>query len=222
MNGSTAYILASGKSKGSGQDLSLIADVKTTLNEYADDIYDNKKVIYHEWDFRNSIVDSVTGQEAVLSGCTRDANGLHLTAKTHNAVLENVFRIGRTIEIEVAEANGVFDASKHGRCFMIYRSDLNKSEGLVYRWQSKKWSFYANSSWSEDSDISDKNIFSGKTVKLVSDDNGYVSLYVNGEFLYKSTVKFGEDRTFFSIGGYDDVFYNLTVTKVTVYTEELK
>lgn len=176
--------------------------------------------LLYSWDFTTSLVDAVSGVSATLSGAEQTSSGVLLNSATDYCSLGNIFAPGRTIEFDVADQTSALPDATHGRCFMIYSSDVKGTEGLIWRHQTGHWAFYANGAWSEDLPITDKNAFSGKTVRLMSDSNGYLSLYIDGLYIGKSNIIFTADDSNVSIGStYNANFFNIRVTGVRVYSE---
>ena len=183
-------------------------------------IYPENPLLY-SWDFTSSLTDTVSGLTATVSGAARDEEGLLLDGDGDYCILGDVFAPGRSIEFDVAESSADFAASSHGRCFMIYTPDVKGTEGLIWRHQTGAWSFYANSGWDSSLPLTDRNAFAGKTVRLSSDAEGYISLYVDGEFIAKSGIAFDSSRTRVAIGSeYTGSFNDIRITGVRVYKEE--
>jgi len=185
-------------------------------------IYPENPLLY-SWDFTSSLTDTVAGLTAVCSGASRDSDGLLLDDDGEYCVLGDIFAPGRSIEFDVAETSADFGTSAHGRCFMIYTPDVKGTEGLIWRHQAGAWAFYVNSGWDASLPITDRDAFSGKTVRLSSDAAGYISLYVDGEFIAKSGIAFNSERTRVAIGSeYSGSFNDMRITAVRVYKEEEK
>jgi hypothetical protein len=177
-------------------------------------------ILLYNWDFTaGSLIDTVAGISATNTGATLSSDGLSFAKGSQNVLLgTDVFGVGRTLEIVTGEMSRQFDSSTHGRTFMIYSTDTNKSEGLVYRWQSQCWSFYVNGAWATDSTLTDANYFDNCTLKFVSDSKGYINLYKDGELVYTSSRAFDKNRTAICLGGYADSFYNMTIKSVSIYS----
>lgn len=170
----------------------------------------------HSWELASSLTDTVGGVVAVSSNCKKESNGINIYYGESNLYMGNVFGLGRRLEVDISSMSKGFDDTVHGRFLMIYEDGTNKSEGLVWRKQTQTWSFYVDGTWS-DAISSDPDVFSGKTMKIVSDSNGYLSVYAGDEYVGKSSIKFDSSKTNVCIGGYADSFYSTLVTGVRVY-----
>ncbi|MCD8331758.1 MAG: hypothetical protein LUB63_04390 [Oscillospiraceae bacterium] len=170
----------------------------------------------HEWDLTSSAVDIVTDGEATLTGCVITEDGLYFSASAQNCYFGSVWGTNHAIEIDCGEMTPHSDTSVHLRTFMLYASGLNKTEGLVWRWQTGAWAFYHDGAWESDLDFADRDYFSGRTVRFESDSEGYISLYVDGELVGESTSAFAS-QTEFSLGGYGNSFYEAYFKAVRVY-----
>ena len=170
----------------------------------------------YNWDFTQSLIDSVSGQEAVLgagnghSNATRDENGLSFNEATQYLYLGQISPVGKTFEIDVASLDFKGSTSSHIRFFTNAQYTTSNSVGLgcicwksgegwrSYGWTSSSGTNRAWSAnyWSQDlagttSEVI--NAFSGKTVKVVYHSDGHTKdLYLDN--VYKGTI--------------DDIYFN--------------
>lgn len=132
------------------------------------------------WDFSHSLIDQVEGLEATLSGgASSVSEGILLSSALScinfpSAIKNYPFT---AFEIELGETNAVL-AGSHLRLF-IFGGD----SGLIYR-NTGKWSFYAGTSWANDSDISDINFFSNAILRAEVSSDGKWKFYKNGSLIY--------------------------------------
>lgn len=132
------------------------------------------------WDFSQSLIDQVEGLEATLSGgASSVSEGILLSSASScinfpSAIKNYPFT---AFEIELGETNAVL-AGSHLRLF-IFGGD----SGLIYR-NNGKWSFYAGTSWANDSDISDINFFSNAILRVEVSSDGKWKIYKNGSLIY--------------------------------------
>ena len=193
--------------------------------------------LLRNWDFTQSMTDSVASHEATLvGGATWDSSGVHITAANQIIKFGTQFGMaGKTVEIDISEMDIKF-TGQHIRVLMCSNSDSKGYGALIYRNGSgyNYWSAYgpaSNGTWSDpySADLSGdssavKNAFSGKTVKCVFDSSGYCSLYVDGTYKGVTSISMGtstDSNKYFRIGGLDNgsgnYCYNMTVTGVRVY-----
>ncbi|MCM1222680.1 MAG: phage tail protein, partial [Lachnospiraceae bacterium] len=173
-------------------------------------------LLTHRWDLTANLTDTVGGQVATRSGCTLTPNGLQFTASVQSCSFGSVWGPDRAIEIDCGAMTSHSNTSVHLRTFMIYANSQGKTEGLVWRHQTQHWAFYHDGAWEADLDITDRDYFSGKTVRFEADAQGYVTLYANGSVVGKSTKPM-TTQTDFSLGGYADSFYQAIFREVRVY-----
>ena len=193
------------------------------------------------WDLTDSLTDKVGGRTAVASAGTGvDApaitdDGLAFTAATQMVSFGDIDLTGKTIEIDVASMDFKGNTNAHVR-FLC--SGYNSSVGLgpiVYH-KTDGWSGYQFSAQTGGSAgwigswVSEKNrnLFSGKTVKLVSGTDGSASLYLDGELLKTRTNVWYHSPYNLCIGGlpsYDqsggDQCYDMVISAVRIKETEV-
>lgn len=159
----------------------------------------------YNWDFTQSLTDSVQGRAAVLKGSdsssypVQDENGLHFTKPTAAIYLSNGGMIdfkGRTFEFDVAYANFTGNTSNHIRYLMASTGATYGNGPLIWR-ADVGWSIYGytkstgyNKAWGgvwgnlSGSSSEVLNCMSGKTVKIVCSTDGLTtSLYIDNELI---------------------------------------
>lgn len=200
----------------------------------------------YNWDFTQSLVDSVNGQTAeLLSGGTlpeQSSSGVVFDAATQRIYLGQIPIKGKTVELDIAEFDFKGNASYHIRLFNAPAATTSTSPGigvLVYK-SGEGWASYGYASQGQTSTSATKtwsanyndslgiNAFDGTTVKIVSGTDGHTrSLYVDDVLMGTvDTVYFDYDnnnRQLF-IGGMNsskqssgDQCYNMTITGVRIY-----
>lgn len=184
---STAY------SGGAVTIASVTGDVVITATAVvAEDGGDSTLTLLHSWDFTQSLTDSVGGVTAETEGkVTQDANGLAFaatgtsgTASSAMVSLGNTYAPNRTIEIDVVSMAETL--SRHHRFVIIGDNGQTQGNGFVYR-NGTAWSFYAYPNWCDNSEITDMNYFSGKTVTLKCDSDGYIAVYADSEYIFTTS-----------------------------------
>ena len=163
------------------------------------------RVYLYNWDFTESLIDSVSSAEAVTAAAdgvslpTRDSSGLSFNAATQRVYLGTINMPGKTIEVDVANFEFKGSTSHHIRFIMNAQYTTTTGYGLgslIWRsstnigWTSYGWSSetgtgrtWSSSLWNNDlagSTSAVLNAFSGKTVKVVYNADGHTqSLYVD-------------------------------------------
>ena len=151
------------------------------------------------WDLTDNLTDKVSGRTAVASAGTGvdapaiTSEGLAFTAATQMVSFGDIDLAGKTIEIDVASMDFKGDTNAHIR-FLCSGGNSVGYGPIVYH-KTDGWSGYQFSAQTGGSAgwigswVSEKNrnLFSGKTVKLVSGSDGSASLYLDGELLKTRT-----------------------------------
>lgn len=208
------------------------------------DVTVSDKYLYN-WDFTESLVDKVSNREAELRGTngakpTRTNNGLVFDAATQNVNLGTIALKGKTVEVDVASFQFAGSTSNHIRFIMcpISGGTVSGAGPLIYR-ANNGWQGYgpatsgttvgswggAYSGLSGNTDAV-RNVFSGKTVKLVfSSDSNKIEVFADDESKGSITGIATSDFNSLVIGagysgwaeGNGDQCYNMTITGVRVY-----
>lgn len=164
----------------------------------------------YNWDFTQSLIDSVNGVEVSLgaadghNNATRDSNGLSFTEPTQYAYFGAISPVGKTFEIDVSNFDFKGMTNHHIRFFTNAQFTTSSSKGLGCicwkygeGWKSYGWTdetgtslAWSSNFWSADltgttTDVI--NAFNGKTVKVVYHSDGHTKdLYLDG--VYKGTI----------------------------------
>ena len=179
-------------------------------------------VLVANWDFTQSLVDSVSGMVAELGGeCTQDSGGLHFTGARQYATLNgtNVWTWfpGRLIELDIAAMDLQGNNSAHYTLITNHSPTETTAWGFLYR-NTGVWAFY-DGSW-HGSNITEKNYWDEKTLGIYLTGNNTAKVYSNGTLVdtvpYSNTTKrvvLGNGRTQ-SEGGQ---IFNTTITGCRIY-----
>ena len=193
--------------------------------------------LLYYWDLTSSLTDSVGGVTAVASAGTGvdapaiTSSGLVFNAATQRLSLGDINLDGKTIEIDVASFDWKGDDNKHIRFLMN-----GSNTGPIIFKSGNRWKAYAYSAsggttagwkdqWaSADNGGSDKNIFDGKTVKLVSETDGTWKLYLDSTLWGTLTdCSYGSGTQDLSIGGTSgysqasgDQCYDMTISAIRI------
>lgn len=142
----------------------------------------------YNWDFKNSLVDSVSGATAVTTA-TRDSNGLTFSSANKYLDLGTVYSRDRTYEIDISYIGTPDSASAaYRRIFAFGENGTNTSSNttaLVVAMSDYRpgWYWYLGGSWdsgaigSAVSTVDTYNYFDGKTMKIYIDSSGYGHVY---------------------------------------------
>ena len=171
------------------------------------------------FDFTQSMTDTVRGVTALTSGITRDASGAAFSGATSYIRLRPRYSANTyTYEIDVASV-GVNTNNSHSRFIMG-----NDSCGLIYRYTGK-WAFYSNNGGWQDTSVTSKTYFNGTTIKVYVDQNGKWHIYRNGTLWFEpngaQTLDTGNtnNASYFMIGSGagNGVTTGTTITGLRVY-----
>ena len=183
----------------------------------------------YNWDFTQSLTDSVGGLTAVLHGsASQDSSGLHLNSANDYVILDttnSIWTSGRTVEFEIGESDGNLGAN-HGRLFMVPRSTADitsgaSGAGFIYR-NSGKWGAYFGG-WI-DGTLTNVNGLANKKVKLVKTYSGSsnVDVYIDDTY-YVSFGGSGDliNYPYINIGSTSQAFHNITIKSCKIYENEV-
>lgn len=178
------------------------------------EVVDTRTVLYN-WDFTRSMVDTVNGAEATLSGAIRDGNGVTIDDGSESVFLGNFWRTNRTIEVDF----GSFTPNITATHVLVM---FGSSNGFS-RWANgDTWGVYCNGTWNApDPKISDRNYFANATLKLKVAEDGAISVYRNHEWMMTSTQTFATADAPIHIGKVIGSSYGsvqpITVTGCRIY-----
>lgn len=142
----------------------------------------------YNWDFKNSLVDSVSGATADTTA-TRDSNGLTFSSANKYLDLGTVYSRDRTYEIDISYIGTPDSASAaYRRIFAFGENGTNTSSNttaLVVAMSDYRpgWYWYLGTSWDSAaignavSTVDTYNYFDGKTMKIYIDSSGYGHVY---------------------------------------------
>ena len=219
-----------------------ITDISATDNDnYFDEVTVNVPTgpdidYLYDWDFTQSLTDKIEEQTAVLSGATRDSEGLHfITKKDSCLLLSDINMVGKTIEVDISH----MDSKEVNKCVITQSQDTssssNKSSPLKYITRNK-WAADGRSNQVHTSNTTVNynptpldNAFNGKTAKIVYFPDCTL-LYIDDEFIglqdmcnpalfretYMSCLYLGNSGDFYGVG-----FYNMTITGCRIYNNIL-
>lgn len=187
----------------------------------------------HDWDFTQSLVDSVGGITAVLShagstDATRDSNGLSFTEYGQCCDLGAIFAVDRVIEIDFAACSLPSNTGNHIRSFMVDTSDSAINGVVMFR--DTRWTVYNSGWWSGSYSVPADSLytyFANKTVTLSVDSTGHIEMLVDGVSIGTAGgTGFTASNLHLYLGNKDTAsnganFYNVTITGVRVYNAEV-
>ena len=186
------------------------------------------RVMMYNWDFTQSLTDTVAGQTAQLlrkvgAYPVQDAFGVHITTTTGYIDLGDIYEPGETVEIDFGDMEN--KQTGNARLLMVGTPvTAGLQTGFIYR-GTGVWNWYVGTSWCTSSGVTDANIFSNKTLKAVFDATGYMTVYADGTLIGTSSRAFtASSGTKMEIcaesgtGSYNS-FYDMTVKAVRVYKE---
>ena len=176
----------------------------------------------YNWDFTQSLTDSVQGVTLSPSGATRDSSGLHFTAAAQYVLLLGLGVSGNCFEIDIAEVDR--QGTQHGRLFILYQGGV-ASTGFIYR-STGKWAIYSKktSAW-VDSSLTSADALDGKTVTIKLLPNAeqsnklWMYVYVDGNLLVDGDMSESANGNAYIGSDNGQSLYNMTITGLRVYTE---
>lgn len=174
--------------------------------------------LLYNWDFTNSLVDTVSGAEATLTAYgssipTQTENGIEFTTNGCISV-EGVVTTNRTIEVDFGSMEK--STGGHGRVLMM---GVAGDQGIIYR-STNEWNSYIKGAWGTASALSsDSGFLSGKTLKLVIDNDGSWDSFVDDIAFVSNTQLPGYELPMrLEIGSNNgQTYYNMTVTGLRIY-----
>jgi hypothetical protein len=178
-----------------------------------------KRVLY-DWDFTQSMTDSVSGAVAETTA-QRDSNGLTFTELDTYLDLGRVYSRDRTYEIDVDYINAPLEGSAAYRRFFAFGSNGTDTQrnttGLVVAMSTYRpgWYWYLGSAWDSAaigpavSTVDSYGFFNGKTVKIYIDSSGYGHVYAK-------TIG-AEDSAYVEIGSSHGVLNDYDQSTAHVY-----
>ena len=176
--------------------------------------------LLYSWDFSQSLVDTLRGQEVILTNATRDTAGLHIGAA--NAVAcTNVDITGKTAEIEFGEVtDGIGGA--HGRAVTLGHvldptSAGAYNSGLVWH-NNGHWAWYGGATtagWTDGTNTTKLAISNGTLRMPIKANKGKTDVTLNGEVLISNADR--SVASYLSFGSYTTAFYHMTVKKLKIY-----
>ena len=165
------------------------------------------------FDFTQSLTDSVNGMIATIGAATRDSNGVHLSASNsyiNIADLKGIMYLPIfTIEVDVGACNAT-PSSDHKR-FILWNND----SGFIFR-STGNWNIY-NNGWQE-AGSSDINAFSNSTLKMKFYFDHKIEVYKNNTLFYSdNNVGALNSPTGLLIGSTSASFYDVYIKAVRAY-----
>ena len=168
----------------------------------------------HEWDFTQSLVDSIDGASTVTlyNSATRDSNGIKLSSATDYIKFPMSFETGYVYEFDMGDM--IFkSSSNHGRFIMV-----DNESGLIYR-SADHWGAWQDSWVQNRTSDTNSSLFANSTIKVVVRPDKSIEFYHNGEYYAHYTIsdsRIGVSN--FTIGSSDgQSFYNLVIKAARIY-----
>ena len=164
--------------------------------------------IIRDWDFTQSLVDSVAGDTVTLNGATRTNDGITLsTAYQYIQIANSLYKPNRAYEIDIGTCN--ITSGAHRRFFM-YSAD----SGLIYR-STGRWAVYFGN-W-EESSITDGNAFANSTLRIEVQSNNTWKLYKDGTPIFETTLTTPSSASSFTIGASQQSCSTIQIKKFRIY-----
>jgi len=179
--------------------------------------------LIHNWDFTQSVTDSVGGLVAVYGNNTvyQDNEGLHFTGTNATCYIGDIMAHetdfkARRIEIDVANVDY---AASRGRLFMACTGMVNgfdnPSNGLIY--DGGLWKTYFGA-W-QASTVSGADLISGKRLIVKQPEPFVYEYYAENTLLTSVTLTSDGYPKGVNLGANAQAFYNIVITGLRVYEE---
>ena len=193
-------------------------------------VEDSINYIY-KWDLTQSLTDQKQGKALTLGGnAIQDGSGVHFTGKGDRLIWSDFDMANKTFEIDFATVDFQGNANYDMNFFVV--PTVSSDYGCILCFiKTKGWAVYSSTTYQFESS-NNRNLFNGKTVKLVCVKNSdyYYSftLYIDGEKIGEVINKqYNRLGTTASIGSANkatasngDQCYNMTITGIRVYANQ--
>ena len=136
--------------------------------------------LLYAWDFTQSLIDSVTGREVVVSGTVRDEEGLHFTTANSSAITD-IDATNKTLVVEFGDVEK--QGTGNGRCltFVTTPGSTGGGQGLVWH-NTGFWATYGFDGGWKDSTNSNPNSIANSTLTIPFREAGQAfDIQLNGE-----------------------------------------
>lgn len=192
-------------------------------------------VVLHNWDFTQSLTDTVGGVTATLidgdSALVRDGNGLNFNDYCQCVDLGAVYDRNISIDLELEDYQQITPStSYHTRMLMYGNSDATGTGLLIYRAAAFGWTSYTGSWGSTFTGLSGRSDLDASSTKLTIKigSDGSITLYVNNVSKGTSGGTAPEKSSSYTnlyVGNHGlktagATFFNAKVKKVKIYREE--
>ena len=190
-----------------------------------------KATLLHNWDFTNSMTDTIGGGTAETNA-TQNSSGITFNSSNKYIQLlpDKVSFAGKFVEIDVASGNLNTPTAQHARIFAVCDTPyVTYSAASCFLWRYNNavgWASYTGHGWDENLDRTEYPIdfFDGKTIRLEMTESGYVTLsYANigsDSFTVVKTwnTSWVWKNGYLVIGGNTtNDLYNITISGVRIY-----
>lgn len=179
---------------------------------------DDTRTLLYNWDFTNSLVDTVNGEQATLIGnATQTANGLTITDGNSGAKFDAIAKKGMTIEVDIADGSTITNPTANGRLLCFSKYDGNRlDKGVVWRGKESAWNTYSSGWGTAFSD--DPALFSGKTMTVVIRDDKKFDVYSGGK-MYTTSANVTDFDTdgYVSLGSAGTSAAGMVITAMRIY-----
>ena len=174
----------------------------------------------YDWDFTQSLIDSVEGEEITLVNTTRDSSGLHFTNGLCVANIPvSLLQAGREYEIHFGSAM-LHDYNE--RIFMFDSTPNEYAEGFVFSSYYHRWGTYDNVHGWQTSDIRDETYFDNSILKIRITSDGKWHIYKNDVLFYEPANAISlQNKVTFALGSNESsqttAAYPMIITAFRIY-----
>lgn len=183
--------------------------------------------IIANWDFKQSLIDTIGNREVSLTDGTRDSSGVHLTQSTSKIVLPDLYMSSNLyIEAKFGTITGDLTNNKNKGIITYKPSNSSSPYGLILRRvnYAYRWQIY-NGTWADNILSENENYFSNSTLKYEVNSDGIPNVYKDGTLVltgsqFRSSLypKYLQEIT---IGGCvnntnNESLYNITIESLKI------
>ena len=203
----------------------------------------------YDWDFTNSLTDTISGQTAILKNNwngalpTINASGVHFNGYgqaiqffSDTATLEQTLK-NRTFQVDVASFTPHSENNSYHTRFIMFsksKADIDNqvfNVGIVYR-NAGQWNMYtadpnsAVGNWGSGFNVTDRNAISGHTVSVYIGNDYKPKLYIDNQLCGTGNLAFYPNMVSLFIGNTDTAqqgatFYDALITGARIYEGDI-
>lgn len=173
----------------------------------------------YDWDFTESLIDKVQGEEIILTNATRDSSGIYFNNDHCGAdIPASLLQVGREYEIHFGTVSISSPGIGNRRIFVFGSSNHQYDCGLEYRGAQDKYGVFDWVTYWQMSDKGDLDYFSNSILKIQITSDGKWHLYKDNILFYETPIAVDlTDNATFSLGSTIYGAYFMTITAFKIF-----